>query len=110
MRRVILTALICFAFLVAIPILCGAQDNGQSARKLVLKVTPAYPDLARKINLSGSVKLLATVEPNGRVKRVEVFGGSPVLAQAAESAVQKWKWVPAAEETKESIEINFHPK
>jgi outer membrane biosynthesis protein TonB len=53
--------------------------------------------------------MLVTVAPNGTVKKAEVFGGSPVLAQAASNAVQKWKWLPAATETKEPVEINFHP-
>lgn len=73
-------------------------------------MTRAYPELARKINLSGSVKLLVTVAPNGSVKKLEVFGGSPVLAQSTESAVQKWKWQPASEETKEPVEVNFRPE
>lgn len=46
----------------------------------------------------------------GSVKKVEVFGGSPVLAQSAESAVQKWKWQPTSEETKEPVEVNFRPE
>jgi TonB family protein len=90
------------------PLACLAQESTEN-RKLILKVTPVYPDLAKRINLSGSVKMLVTVAPNGTVKKAEVFGGSPVLAQAASHAVQKWKWLPAATETKEPVEINFHP-
>ena len=84
-------------------------QDGQSSRKLVLKVAPAYPELARKINASGAVKMLVTVAPSGAVKEIKVFGGHPVLSEAAEHAVQKWKWAPASEETKEPVEINFHP-
>jgi TonB family protein len=84
-------------------------QDGQSSRKLVVKVAPAYPELARKINASGAVKMLVTVAPSGTVKEIKVFGGHPVLSQAAEHAVQKWKWAPASEETKEPVEVNFHP-
>jgi TonB family protein len=84
-------------------------QDGQSSRKLVVKVAPAYPELARKIKASGAVKMLVTVAPSGTVKEIKVFGGHPVLSQAAEHAVQKWKWAPASEETKEPVEVNFHP-
>jgi hypothetical protein len=38
-----------------------------------------------------------------------VVGGSPVLAKAAVDAIEKWKWAPGPQETKELIELNFHP-
>jgi TonB family protein len=111
MRRMIPAALIGCALSLCLParMLAQAQEPAQSTRKLIVKVTPVYPELARRINLAGKVKLLATVAPNGSVKQTEVFGGSPVLAQAAQNAVQKWKWQPASEETKETVEVNFHP-
>jgi TonB family protein len=96
-------------FFIVAPLRCRAQESTQGNRKLIVKVTPVYPDLAKRIRLSGSVKMLVTVAPNGTVKRTQVFGGSPVLAQAAANAVQKWKWLPASAETKEPVEINFHP-
>ena len=102
--NVVLLALI----LATIAPMSWTQD-GQSSRKLVLKIAPAYPELARKINVSGAVKMLVTVAPSGTVKEIKVFGGHPVLSQAAENAVQKWKWAPASEETREPVEINFHP-
>jgi membrane protein involved in colicin uptake len=49
------------------------------------------------------------VAPNGKVKSTHVIGGSPLLAKAAVDAIEKWKWVPAPQETKELIELNFHP-
>jgi hypothetical protein len=32
-----------------------------------------------------------------------------LLAKAAIDAIEKWKWAPAAQETKELVELNFHP-
>jgi TonB family protein len=84
------------------------EENTQTNRKLIVKVTPSYPELAKRIKLSGSVKMLVTVAPNGTIKKAEVLGGSPVLAQAAENAVQKWKWLAGPCETKEPVGINFH--
>ena len=80
------------------------------ARKVVNRVVPTYPEMARSMNLKGIVKLDAMVAPNGTVKTVQVRGGHPVLAQAADSAIRKWKWQPATHETLESVEFKFDPR
>jgi TonB family protein len=85
-----------------------AQEQA-GARKIVSKVAAVYPELASKIQIKGIVKLEVLVAPNGKVKLAQVVGGSPILAQAAVDAVEKWRWAPAAQESKELIEINFHP-
>lgn len=98
-------------------LLCGSvsapafaqSEQTASARKVVNKVTPNYPSLARNMNLSGSVKLEALVLPNGTVKTIQIKGGNPLLAQAAESAVRAWKWEKADHETTEVLEIRFTP-
>lgn len=88
----------------------GQQDQPESNRKIVNRVAPEYPDIARSINLKGNVRAEALVEPNGAVKSVEVKGGNPVLVRAAQAAIYKWKWAPAAHETREPIEVKFEPK
>jgi len=103
-----LTLLLSAAFLDRAALAQDAQP--ESGRKIVSKALPVYPTLASKMNLEGTVKLLVTVAPNGTVKSVEVRGGHPVLLNAAETAVSKWKWIPAKEETKESVEVKFHPE
>jgi TonB family protein len=85
------------------------QEPSASARKVISKVVPAYPELARKMNLTGSVKLAVTVSPNGSVRKIEPHGGSPLLVKAAQEAVYKWRWAPAIETT-ELVELNFHPE
>jgi TonB family protein len=86
------------------------QDNPESNRKVVNRVVPKYPEMARTRNLKGSVRMDALVAPNGTVKSVEVRGGHPVLVQAAENAIRKWGWQPAAHETREPIEVRFDPQ
>jgi TonB family protein len=88
----------------------GEQGPGEGTRKIVNRVTPQYPSMARILNLRGNVKAEAVVEPNGLVKSVEVKGGHPVLVRAAEDAIYKWKWAPAAHETREPIEFRFEPQ
>jgi TonB family protein len=85
------------------------QDQPDVKRKIVSKVVPAYPELARKMQISGTVRVEAVVAPNGKLKFTTVLGGSPVLAAAAVDAIDKWKWAPAPQESREIIELNFHP-
>jgi len=58
------------------------------------------------IKLLGAVALVA---PNGTVKSVEVKGGHPLLAEAAQNALRQWKFEPASHETSEFVEIQFAP-
>ena len=81
----------------------------ESTRKVTNRVAPPYPELARAMNVKGSVRLEVIVAPNGTVKSVKVLGGHPVLAQAAERAVQKWQWERAAHESSEWVELRFNP-
>jgi TonB family protein len=80
-----------------------------SRRKLLVRVAPAYPNLARSMALEGVVKVDALVAPDGSVRSLEVKGGHPVLTQAAVNAVRQWKWEPAASESHEQLEIRFSP-
>lgn len=114
-----MTSRIPFALFVLAPMLiCGhvhatAQDSSQPSevvRKVVTRVTPQYPSLARSMNLRGTVKMLVLVEPNGSPKSMQVRGGNPVLVQAAEKALHEWKWEPATHATSEAIDLRFDPR
>ena len=61
------------------------------------------------MNLSGTVKLEALVLANGNVKSVQVKGGNPLLAQAAQLAIQSWKWEKAERDSTEQVEFRFNP-
>ena len=93
---------------------CGATGNAQteqfsSSRKVVNRVVPSYPPLARPLNLSGTVKLEVLVSPDGRVKTVQDKGGNPVFVRAAESALREWKWEKSGQWTTELVEFDFKP-
>jgi TonB family protein len=79
----------------------------EAGRKLKTKISPQYPELARKMNVSGSVRLEVLIAANGQVKSVKPLGGHPLLIDAAESAVKQWKYEPGAEGT-EVVEIHFN--
>lgn len=85
-----------------------AQEPAEG-RKLLTKVIPQYPGLARSMNIEGIVKADVLVAATGKVQSIEVKGGHPVLAQAAQDALKHWKWEPAAHETHEVVEMRFKP-
>ena len=85
-----------------------AQTNQPAARIVIQKVVPNYPQAAKNIGLAGTVKMFAIVAPDGRVTAVEPVGGSPLLLQAAQNAIMKWKYAPGAA-SKELVELHFNP-
>jgi TonB family protein len=91
------------------PLVSLAQEQPDGRRKVASKVVPAYPELARKMHILGSVKVEVVIAPSGKLKVAQVVGGNPLLAKAAVDAIEQWKWVSAPQETKELIELNFHP-
>jgi protein TonB len=62
-------------------------------RRLVA-VQPAYPELAIKARLQGTVLIEATVNERGRVVNVSLLQGAPLLTDAALEAVKKWVYTP----------------
>jgi TonB family protein len=76
-------------------------------RKVKSKVNPVYPEIARRMAITGVVKVEVVVAPNGNVKNTKIIGGHPVLANAAVDAVKKWKFEPASGESTGIIEIKF---
>ncbi len=88
----------------------GQSSSATAERKVSSRVAPAYPELARRMHLQGVVKIEAVVRPNGTVKSTRVLGGNPVLVDAANDAVSKWKFEPASSETTEIVQLTFTPQ
>jgi protein TonB len=62
--------------------------------KLIKRVEPTYPPLARQTRISGTVRLHAIIGKDGAVQEVEVVSGHPLLLQAAMNAVKQWVYQP----------------
>jgi len=109
MRLIAIAGAIAFAiaFVSQTALAQTAEQTGD--RKATQKVNPAYPDLARHANISGTVKLEATISASGQVKNVKILGGHPLLAGAAEDALRKWKYQPGSAETTTIVEFHFNP-
>lgn len=88
------------------PVSSFAQDQPLQ-RRVKSRVPPAYPEIARKMSLTGTVRLEVVINANGSVKDTKVIGGHPILAAAASDAVKKWRFDSGTAETTETIEVKF---
>lgn len=86
------------------------ETNSEVTRRVKTKVQPLYPELARRLNLTGSVKVLLVIAPNGTVKDAKILGGHPLLANAALEAARKWRFEVSAEESNSTVEFKFEPR
>jgi TonB family protein len=106
MRKLIASAII-LLMSVAFAAAQNVPDTAPSGRKVITRITPVCPELARKMHIQGVVKLEAIVKANGSVRTTRVLGGNPVLVEAAADAVTKWKFETAPNETTELVQLMF---
>lgn len=92
----------------ALPVQAQLELN-EAGRKIKTRVTPEYPELARKVRLSGIVRVELTVTAEGTVKQVKEIGGNPVLLEALVRAVKQWKYEPASKESVVEVKAAFSP-
>ena len=95
------------------PALATAQEETKTeelSRKAKTKVAPVYPDIARRMSITGVVKLAVVVAPNGTVKSSKAVGGHPVLVNAAMDAMKQWKFESASTESTGIVEFRFQPQ
>ena len=105
-HRVLVMALVVATLALAF----GARSYAaESDRKVKSKVQPIYPELARRMSISGTVKVEIIVAANGSVKSAKVIGGNPVLVNSAVDAVKKWRYETGTEETTQVVEFRFAP-
>ena len=75
----------------------NVSAEADAGRKVISRIAPAYPELAKRMHLQGVVKVEAVIRPNGAVKSTRALGGHPVLVNAATDAVNKWRFEPGSE-------------
>ena len=76
-------------------------------RESIHKVPPIYPEMAKRMHITGTVKVIATVDPAGGVSNAISDSGNKVLAQAAIDAVKRWKFAPGQGTATVVVQINF---
>lgn len=102
---VLIVATVLAATLVSAP--ARAQQQEELTRKVKFKAAPAYPEVARRMNIAGVVKIAVVVAPNGTLKSTKVVGGHPLLVSAALDALKRWKFEPAPQESNGVVEFKF---
>lgn len=95
------------------PQLQAPSSQGVTEGKLLKKVLPRYPDMARAAGVSGDVVLSARIGTDGTLHDLKVISGSPLLRSAAIEAAQQWRYSPyklggTPVETETRITISFH--
>ena len=93
----------------ALILLCALNASGQEARRAISKPTPRYPEIAKKLNLVGSVKVEIEIAADGKVKVMNVVGGHPLLVDAVVTTLKEWKYEPAKTETTATLTFDFRP-
>jgi len=88
--------------------MCRTSTAAEPDRKVVIRVQPAYPTLARQMNVTGTVKIEVVIAANGTIKSLKPIGGHPLLIQSASEALKKWRFAPGPETTT-IVEFQFHP-
>ena len=102
-------ALTSAALVAALGGMAYAQSSPEEGkRKVKTRVTPVYPELAKRMNVAGKVKIEVIITSEGRVKSTRALGGHPLLVQACLDAVKEWKFAAAPEETTQVVEFEFN--
>jgi protein TonB len=70
------------------------QSSGAQEAKLIHKVLPVYPPLAKLTRVSGTVRLTGILATDGTIRDLHLESGPPLLIQAALEAVRQWVYQP----------------
>jgi len=81
----------------------------QEGRKPISRPAPPYPDTAKRLSLSGTVKVQVVIGADGLIKETKVIGGHPLFVSTVEETLKKWRYAPASTETTVQLEFDFHP-
>ena len=87
--------------------LAAVSPAQEPSRRVIARAAPTYPDLAKKMHLSGKVKIEVEISPAGSVTSARMIGGNPVFETAALAAVKQWKFESAQAATKCIIPLEF---
>ena len=88
-------------------ILGGVALGQEAARKVIARTAPTYPELAKRMHLSGKVRLEVVITPAGSVKTAKLVGGNPVFEKDAVAAAKQWRFEAGDKETKTVILLEF---
>ncbi len=88
-------------------LLLAATPSFAVERSIVKRTGTTYPELAKRMRVTGTVRLEARVSPAGKVEDVKIVAGHPLLGAAAKEAVQHWEFAPLDNPSTERIDVEF---
>jgi TonB family protein len=91
----------------ALIVVLANQALAANAREVRARVAPVYPEIAKRMKITGAVSVEATVDANGNVTQVKTISGSHFLSPAAEAAVLRWKFEPADARSTVEVQVDF---
>lgn len=62
--------------------------------KILKRVLPVYPPLARQARIQGTVVLMGVIARDGTIQNLQVMSGHPLLIASALDAVRQWVYRP----------------
>jgi TonB family protein len=82
-------------------------------RRVVRRVVPDYPELARQFGMEGEVGVEVVINRAGKIITARAISGPQVLRDAAVTAARKWQFDPvvserAAEQQSAKLTFRFH--
>ena len=94
-------AALALAAVIALP--AHAADD----RAVKSRVSPIYPEIAKRMKIGGVVKIEASVDSEGKVTAVKTVSGNHMLSPAAEQAVHNWKFAAGDGVSTVEVDVNF---
>src|SRR3981081_4751531 len=92
---------------ILLSVIAAASASGQEARKSISKPSPRYPEVAKRLNLVGTVKVEILIGPDGKIKNANILGGHPIFANSTLDALKDWKYEPSKTETTVILTFEF---
>jgi periplasmic protein TonB len=89
-----------------IPLALGEEEpphrvsEAEATKAIKSRVDPEYPAMARQMKLVGTVKVDVFIDTGGKVEKVQVVRGNPLLTSAAATALKRWTFSPFTSEGK----------
>jgi TonB family protein len=95
------------AVLLALMVALALPAMAADMRAIKVKTAPAYPEIAKRMKVSGVVRLAVTVDAEGKVTDVKPLSGNGILSAAAEMSVRNWRFAPGDGTSTVEVAVNF---
>ena len=67
----------------------------EALKEYIFSKSPmSYPQLAKQMNVQGSVVMQIVISMEGKVKEVKVISGAPQLQGTAVDSLRNWRFLP----------------